>query len=328
VERFEAFPVQTRRQKKVSEEHLDPEDVEQDILDGIPREEPPEEGEGPILPFQSSDPWTFPSGVDAPSKDTEERWEEHSHLLLTVDPELIAQFVQGYKTDSYFRKLYVDEIHSTDKLLTPSRFQKGSNGLLYFQDADWNARLCVPSSLVPYVLKLVHDSAVESAHAGPRRFLARMKETFYWPRITSDVEEFTDTCDVCQKIKVDHRRRMGGLRPAHVPARPFATVSLDLITGLPPSGPEKFTAVLVIVDKLTKYSIIVATHNQLSQEGFARIFVDRVVNVYGLPERIICDRDKHWSTAFWRSVVSYYGSSLALSSAHHPQTDGQTDETP
>jgi hypothetical protein len=56
VEQFEAFPIQTRRQKKVSEENLDPEDVKQDILNGIPREELPEEGEGSALPFQSSDP--------------------------------------------------------------------------------------------------------------------------------------------------------------------------------------------------------------------------------------------------------------------------------
>ncbi|GLB45097.1 hypothetical protein LshimejAT787_2000020 [Lyophyllum shimeji] len=118
---------------------------------------------------------------------------------------------------------------------------------------------------------------------------------------------------------------MGGLRPAHVPARPFATVSLDLITGLSPSGDLKYTAVLVIVDKLTKYALFIPTHEELSQEGFAKIFVERVANVYGLPERIIADRDRRWSTAFWRSVVESYGSVMALSSAHHPQTDGQME---
>jgi hypothetical protein len=111
----------------------------------------------------------------------------------------------------------------------------------------------------------------------------------------------------------------------HIPLRPFATVSLDLITGLPPSGNEKYTAILVIVDKLIKYAIIIPTHNQLSQEGFAKLFVERVVNVYGLLERIVCDRDKRWATAFWRSVVAFYGGALALSSSHHPQTDGQME---
>jgi hypothetical protein len=100
---------------------------------------------------------------------------------------------------------------------------------------------------------------------------------------------------------------------------------MDLITGLPPSGAEKFTAILVIVDKLTKYAIIIPTYNQLSQEGFAKLFVERVVNTFGLPDRIICDRDKRWATAFWHSVVTYYGGAMALSSSHHPQTDGQTE---
>ena len=83
--------------------------------------------------------------------------------------------------------------------------------------------------------------------------------------------------------------------------------------------------ILVIVDKLTKFAIIIPTHTTLSQEGFAKLFVERVVNVYGLPEVIISDRDKRWATIFWKSVVSNYGSVMALSSAHHPQTDGQTE---
>jgi hypothetical protein len=53
--------------------------------------------------------------------------------------------------------------------------------------------------------------------------------------------------------------------------------------------------------------------------------VEKIVNVFGMPERIISDRDKRWATAFWRSVTLQYGSVLALSSAHHPQTDGQTE---
>src|SRR6201986_2288077 len=64
----------------------------------------------------------------------------------------------------------------------------------------------------------------------------------------------------------------------------------------------------VIVDKLTKFAIIIPTHTTLSQEGFAKLFVERVVNVYGLPEVIISDRDKRWATIFWKSVVSNYGS--------------------
>ena len=97
---------------------------------------------------------------------------------------------------------------------------------------------------------------------------------------------------------------MGALQPIYIPPRPFATVSMDMITGLPPSGEQSYTAILVIVDKLTKFAIISPTYTTLSQEGFAKLFVERVVNVYGLPKVIISDRDKCWATIFWKSVIS------------------------
>ena len=118
---------------------------------------------------------------------------------------------------------------------------------------------------------------------------------------------------------------MGALRPLHISKRPFETISLNIITGLPPSGMAGFTARLVIVNKLTKFIIIIPRHNKLNQEGFAKLFIEKVANVFRLPGCIIADQDKQWATAFWKSVVVQYGSVMALSSSHHPQTDSQTD---
>ena len=58
---------------------------------------------------------------------------------------------------------------------------------------------------IKYVLRWIHESPYESAHAGPRRFLARLQELFYWPTMNKDAELYATTCDVCQKIKTDHR---------------------------------------------------------------------------------------------------------------------------
>jgi hypothetical protein len=125
---------------------------------------------------------------------------------------------------------------------------------------DWNTRLCVLPSQVNFVLWWIHESLFESAHAGPRRFLARLQELFFWPMMCKDVHLYMILCNICQKIKVDHRKKMGGLRPSHIPTRLFEMVLLYLITGLPPLGKEKYTAILVIVDKLTKYAIIILTY--------------------------------------------------------------------
>jgi hypothetical protein len=241
-----------------------------------------------------------------------------------MNPELIKDFGRAYSSDTYFMKKLALEPHSPQKLLTPSRFQRGLNRLLYFVDADWRTRLCVPEGQRNFVLQWLHETASESAHARPRRFLARLKELFFWPTMARDAEVYAATCDVCQEIKANHRAHARGLCPAHILARPFKTVSLDLITGLPPSGPERYTAILVVVDKLTKFAIVTPTHDTLTQEGFAQLFVTKVINVYGLPLRIIADRDRRWATAFWKSVILFYGGSMALSSSHHPQTDGQT----
>jgi len=138
-------------------------------------------------------------------------------------------------------------------------------------------------------------------------------------------EKFCKTCDVCQKTKVNCTKKMGALRPSHIPSQPFEMVSLDLITRLPPSGQEQYMAVLVIVDKLTKFTLFIPMHDSPTQEGFAKLFIEKVAHVYGMPHRIIADRDKRWATGFWKSVVALHGPKMALSSSHHPQTDGQME---
>jgi hypothetical protein len=332
-----AFPVQTRQQAREEQGHRggrgkcaegaapsvpEARDSREDTETRDDEADPLQSVEEAILPTNT---WTYPTGVRERAIIPDKDWNHRAHLLVAIDPSVMAEFAEGYTLDPYFKERYIEEIPHPDKVLTPSRFQRGSNRLLYFVDADWSTCLCVPRGKVPFILHWIHESPHESAHAGPLKFLARLKELFFWPSMRRNAHSFAETCDVCQKIKTDHRCKMGGLRPAHVPACPFAMVSMDLITGLPASGKEKFTAVLVFICKLTKYTVMVPTHSELSQEGFAKFFLDHVVNVYGMPERIISDRDTRWLTAFWRSIVLMYGSHMALSSAHHPQTDGQTE---
>ena len=195
------------------------------------------------LPFTSNVHWTYPVGFEKSLGPPEEDWEKKSHVLIAFNQELIEEFINGYATDPFFKDKCSDEAPSLTTVLTPSHFRRADNGLVYFFDADWSARLCVPKSKVNDMLRWVHDSAPESANAGYTRFRGRLLELFFWPHMIKDAKEFCESCDVCQKIKSDHSKKLGALRPAHIPARPFSTVSLDLITGLLPSGEERYTAV-------------------------------------------------------------------------------------
>lgn len=278
-----------------------------------------------VLPkaFPEIDRWSYPS--DARPEGKEEDWENRAHLLVALNPEVIKDFVKGYEEDLFFKLYYAEEIPNPHVAITPSHFHKGANGLLYFIDARWETRLCVPRSQVQFVLEWIHKAPHEAAHGGYVKTLERVRELFFWKGMNQTTEKFCETCDVCQKTKIDRTKKMGALRPAHIPSRPFETVSLDLITGLPPSGQEQYTTVLVIVDKLTKFRLFIPTHDTLTQEGFTKLFVERVVHMYGMPHRIIADRDRRWATDFWKTVVVLHGSKMALSSSHHPQTDRQTE---
>ena len=272
--------------------------------------------------FPEVDEWSYPK--DARTEWSED-WEKRAHLLVALCPEVINDFTKSYKQDPFFKQYYADEILNPQVAITPSHFCKGSNSLLYFIDVCWETRLCVPCSQIQFVLEWIHEAPHEAAHGSYIKTLECIRELFFWKGMSRNTKKFCETCDVCQKTKFNQTKKMGALRPSHIPLWPFETVSLDLITGLPPLGEERYTAILIIMDKLTKFGLFIPMHNTLTQEGFTKLFVERVVHVYGMPHRIITDRDKWWATGFWKMVVALHSSKMALSSSHHPQMDGQTE---
>ncbi|KAJ3738012.1 hypothetical protein EV360DRAFT_21712, partial [Lentinula raphanica] len=99
------------------------------------------EGAHEALPFGNNDHWTYPVGNKGSEIPLELDWESRSSVLIGISPEMTSSFVKGYQEDHHFKSLYVDSVPNPNNLLTPSRFQKGGNGLLYFIDADWKAGL-------------------------------------------------------------------------------------------------------------------------------------------------------------------------------------------
>jgi hypothetical protein len=184
-------------------------------------------------------------------------------------------------------------------------------------------RLYVPRRMVPSVLIDAHESAHISAHAGPLKLYQILSDRFYWRRMKKDIERFCSTCDVCQKIKPLNFGKFGYLQPNDIPTRPYESISLDLIGPLPESS--GYTAILVIVCRLSKHSQFIHTTFSLDTAGFAHLFVKNVACRYGLPDSIYADRDGRWFSGFWREVSSQMRIRMALSSARHPQHDGQTE---
>ncbi|KAG5220626.1 retrotransposon nucleocapsid protein [Salix suchowensis] len=262
------------------------------------------------------DHWTFPDPtIDSslnPSVSTVQGEALRPHLLLSLSTKELKHWILAYQEDSYY-----------DDKGRERKTRRFSSPLLGFREAI----TALSTSLMPTGDTVYVYPEAKSTKCSQRRETIRSpsQRIILLASSRQRCHRIRRSCDICQKTKTDRRGKQGGLRPSHIPQRPFATVSMDMITGLPESGTERFTAVLAFVDKLTKFAILVPTFNSLDQVGFASHFITKIVNIYGLPTRIICDRDKRWTSSFWRSVAAYYGSHLVLSSAHHPQTDGQTE---
>lgn len=98
---------------------------------------------------------------------------------------------------------------------------------------------------------------------------------------------------------------------------------MDFVTGLPKS--KRKDAVLVIVDRLSKYAHFIAPSHPYSARDVADLFVHHIVCLHGIPRSIMSYKDRVFISMFWKELFRLQGTQLCMSSAYHPQTDGQTE---
>nr|KYP69938.1 Transposon Ty3-I Gag-Pol polyprotein [Cajanus cajan] len=101
---------------------------------------------------------------------------------------------------------------------------------------------------------------------------------------------------------------------------------MDFIVGLPRSA-RNSDAIWVIVDRLTKCAHFLPVNIKWSLEKLTQLYVREIVRLHGVPSSIISDRDPSFTSRFWQSLHQALGTKLRLSSAYHPQMDGQSERT-
>lgn len=155
-----------------------------------------------------------------------------------------------------------------------------------------------------------HHSSVEGGHSGREITLKRIKSLFYWKGMTQHVRQFVRAFLVCQKSKTETIASPGLLQPLPLPEEVWTDVSMDFISGLPKSNGKN--VIFVVVDRLSKYA-----HFMTLSHPFTAI--------HGWPRSIVSDRDSVFLSTFWKGLFGLHGTEFLLSSAYHPQTDGQTE---
>ncbi|KAJ4753877.1 polyprotein [Rhynchospora pubera] len=200
----------------------------------------------------------------------------------------------------------------------------GSNYSLQEGVLRYKHRICVGESHQwrDKLLKEMHASSL-GGHSGILGTYQRLKSTFYWPHMKQSVHDFVKHCQVCQMAKGEHVSSPGLLQPLPIPAEAWTSISMDFIMGLPRS--EGKDVILVIVDGLTKYAHFLSLSHPFKAMDVAQLFLDNVYKLHGLPSNIVSDRDAIFTSKFWKELLLKIRVQLNMSTAYHPQSDGQTE---
>ncbi len=177
------------------------------------------------------------------------------------------------------------------------------------------------------LIKAKHDLPVHG-HPGISKTVQIVERTHWWPRMKQDVIDYVKGCADCQRMKVNNRPTKAPLQPIYPrpEAMPFETVTLDFIVKLPVSS--GYDSILTITDHdCTKASVFIPCNEEITAEGTAALYLKHVFVHYGLPAKMISDRDPRFTSKFIREICRLTGVERNPSTAYHPRTDGQSERT-
>jgi hypothetical protein len=178
-----------------------------------------------------------------------------------------------------------------------------------------------------HIIQSHHDTPVHG-HPGISKTIQLTERLYWWPKMRLDITEYIKGCAKCQRHKVNTRPTKAPLQPIYpkLEAAPFETVALDFIVKLPVS--QGYDSILAIIDQgCTKAAIFIPCNEDITAEETAALYIKHVFAHFGLPTKIISDRDPRFMSKFIQAACKVTGINHAPSTAYHPRTDGQSERS-
>ena len=174
-----------------------------------------------------------------------------------------------------------------------------------------------------FLLEEAHDQ-ITSGHGGIEKTLQRLKEKWFWTGMRADVGRYVSTCVKCQKVRANNRKAAGLLHP--ILANDVGDiVTLDFMSKFVSARGTGYQQCLIIVDKFSRFVCLQGCSISIDAQETARLFLARVLPIFGVLRKVISDRGPQFTASFWDEMLRLQGAKKALATAHHPQTDGQSE---
>jgi len=236
------------------------------------------------------------------------------HLADT--PAIHADILSSLPSDGFAQEIIKDL-----KSGVPARanWSRDDSGYLHYE-----GRLYVPDAkdLRLRILKDKHDHLL-AGHFGINKTTELVRREYTWPGVRKFVHDFCSSCTTCRRSKAPRHKPYGLIKQLPIPSRPWDSISMDFIEHLPESS--GFTAILVIVDRLSKQGIFIPTTDSVDSAGLAKLFIRDVFSKHGVPAHVTSDRGSKFVSIFFRSLGEALNMNLHFTSGYHPEADGQTE---
>ncbi|KAI3799955.1 hypothetical protein L1987_35261 [Smallanthus sonchifolius] len=238
-------------------------------------------------------------------------------LGLTIHTNLTTQIRMAQQEALKEKNIRSEALRGMIKQLEPK-----SDDTFYFMNRIW-----VPSNgnLRMLVMDEAHKSRY-SIHPGSDKMYKDLKELYWWPNMKGDIATYVSKCLTCSKVKAEHQKPSGLLQQPEIPQWKWEQISMDFITKLPRTS-SGYDTIWVIVDRLTKSAHFLPMKETDKTEKLTRLYVKEIVARHGVPISIISDRDSRFVARIRKSLQEAMGTRLDMSTAYHPQTDGQSERT-
>ena len=181
--------------------------------------------------------------------------------------------------------------------------------------ADLHRKLC----------QAAHDGP-SFGHPGAAKTFELLSREYWWPGMLITVKQFCRNCEVCRRSKPSTEQYHGALKTLPVADRRWRHLSMDFVVGLPPSmvNGQLCENILVFVDRLTKMTHVIPC-SDMSADATAALFYQHIWRLHGLPDTIVSDRGTQFTSQFWSHLCHRLKIKSLLSTAFHPESDGQTE---
>lgn len=234
-----------------------------------------------------------------------------------LDDKFKAQLITAYEEDKHMSR--IKSIAAKDPEATNFEVE---DGLIWMID-NVGRRLCIPKSLEGDIFEAAHD---QQFHVGFYRVYQRIRSQYFIRKLASRLRKYLRHCHECATLDTKRHAPYGSLHPVKSPPQPFYTVTIDFIVGLPEA--DGFDAVLTVTCKSSKRILLVPGRADYAADTWAHRLLDALLQCdWGLFSVLISDRDPKFTSLLWRTLFERLGAKLLMSTAYHPQTDGQSERT-